>query len=180
MLKDQTDSRLMVVNLADSPVEAVDKMAENIADDEISPGKKITMHFSLGLKQVDPGQSSKLIDSNFDKAPVNFTFGDGNLLPGFENALLGFKAGFKRTLYISCDNAFGRVNEDNIQGYPRYQFPADLVLEEGLMVNFSDAAGNDQAGVVKDFNSAKVTIDFNHPLAGEEIEFKVEIIAVEV
>lgn len=147
--------------------------------DEVSPGKKVTLHFSLELVSAGNDESGRLIDSNFDKAPVSFTMGDGSLLPGFENSILGFKAGDEQSLNISSENAFGDHNEDNVQIYPCYQFPADLVIEKGLMISFSDAAGNEQAGVINDFDSEKVTIDFNHPLAGEEIIFSVKIISVD-
>ncbi len=143
--------------------------ARNYADDEIGPGKVVTLHFALLLENSDP------VDSNFDKEPVSFTVGDGNLLPGFEQALMGLKAGDENEVLIAADAAFGIVNEDNIQRFPRYQFPPDLILAKGLVINFADSAGNKQAGVVKQFDSALVEVDFNHPLAGRSIRFKFHI-----
>jgi FKBP-type peptidyl-prolyl cis-trans isomerase SlpA len=144
------------------------------ASDEIGPGKVVTMHFALLLEDGD------LIDSNFDKDPVSFTVGDGNLLAGFEQVLMGLKAGDENEVLITSELAFGAVNEDNIQRFPRYQFPPDLVLANGLVINFADSAGNNQAGVVKQFDSAWVEVDFNHPLAGRSIRFKFHVHDVQI
>ena len=76
---------------------------------------------------------------------------------------------------IPARNAFGERNSDNIQRYPRYQFPADLLMEKGLMINFADAAGNEQAGIIHGFDADNVDVDFNHPLAGRDILFRVAI-----
>jgi FKBP-type peptidyl-prolyl cis-trans isomerase SlpA len=121
-----------------------------------------------------------IIDSNFDKDPVSFKFGDGNLLATFENIMLGLKVGDKKTFTVAAEQAFGLRNEDNIHLYPRYQFPADLVMEKGLMINFSDVGGNEQAGVITEFNADEVKVDFNHPLADLDILFTVNIMAIEL
>jgi FKBP-type peptidyl-prolyl cis-trans isomerase SlpA len=81
---------------------------------------------------------------------------------------------------ITPDVAFGAVNEDNIQRFPRYQFPPDLVLATGLVINFADSADTSQAGVVKQFDSTWVEVDFNHPLAGRSIRFKFHIHDVQI
>jgi FKBP-type peptidyl-prolyl cis-trans isomerase SlpA len=144
-----------------------------LADGIIGPGRRVTLHFSLGL------ENGAGIDSNFAGAPVSFTMGDGNLLPGFENALCGLAAGARRQFMLPPEQAFGLVNEDNIQRFPRYRFPPDLELDEGLMVDFADAAGNTQAGIVRAFDAKLVEVDFNHPLAGHSIRFTVHVHQVE-
>jgi FKBP-type peptidyl-prolyl cis-trans isomerase SlpA len=165
------DSRIEVHNVEfDIPIaEPVDRYSA----DEVGPGKVVTLHFALMLENGEP------IDSNFGKSPVSFTVGDGSLLPGFEKALLGQKAGATNEILILPDAAFGQINEDNIQRFPTYQFPPDLGLEAGLVINFADSAGNNQAGVVKQFDIAWVEVDFNHPLAGRSIKFRFHIHAVQ-
>jgi FKBP-type peptidyl-prolyl cis-trans isomerase SlpA len=160
---------LELINLLDS--EQADSSADKYAADEIGPGKQITMHFSLALQS----KPQELIDDNFSLQPVSFSIGDGNLLPGFEEALFGLRSGDERKLIIAASEAFGERNEDNIQRFPRFYFPADLVLEKGLMINFSDAAGNEQTGVIQDYSADEVSVDFNHPLAGHNIIFRVAI-----
>ncbi|MDD0844517.1 FKBP-type peptidyl-prolyl cis-trans isomerase [Pseudomonas sp. Gutcm_11s] len=137
----------------------------------IGPDKEVTLHFALKLENGD------VVDSTFDKQPATFKVGDGNLLPGFEVALYGFKAGDKRSLQIEPENAFGQPNPQNVQVMPRSQFQ-DMELSEGLLIIFNDAANTELPGVVKTFDESQVTIDFNHPLAGKTLSFDVEIIEV--
>ena len=142
-----------------------------MAEQRIGPDKEVTLHFALKLANGD------VVDSTFDKQPATFKVGDGNLLPGFEVALYGFKAGDKRSLQIEPESAFGQPNPQNVQVMPRSQF-ADMELSEGLLVIFNDAANAELPGVVKSFDDSQVTVDFNHPLAGKTLSFDVEIIEV--
>ncbi|UUY10138.1 FKBP-type peptidyl-prolyl cis-trans isomerase [Pseudomonas sp. J452] len=142
-----------------------------MTEQRIGPDKEVTLHFALKLANGD------VVDSTFDKSPATFKVGDGNLLPGFEAALFGFKAGDKRSLQIEPEKAFGQPNPQNVQVMPRSQF-ADMELSEGLLVIFNDAANAELPGVVKAFDDSQVTIDFNHPLSGKTLSFDVEIIEV--
>ena len=139
-----------------------------LAEQRIGQNTEVTLHFALRLENGDT------VDSTFDKDPATFKVGDGNLLPGFEAAIFGFKAGDKRTLHILPENAFGQPNPQNVQIIARSQFK-DMELSEGLLVIFNDAANTELPGVVKAFDDDQVTIDFNHPLAGKTLTFEVEI-----
>lgn len=147
---------------------------ENFAADQVGPGKTISLHFALTL------QNGELIDSCFDKAPASFMVGDGNMLPGFEQALFGLRAGEKISCELPPEQAFGVFNEANVQRFPLFRFPAELPLSQGLMIDFKDSAGNAQVGVVLSFDSKHVEIDFNHPLADRCIGFRAEILTVEI
>jgi len=142
-----------------------------MTDVRIGPDRQVTLHFALKL------EGGEVVDSTFDKQPATFKVGDGNLLPGFEQAIYGLKAGDKRSLPISPEQGFGQGNPQNIQVMPRSQFQ-DMELSEGLLVIFNDAANAELPGVVKTFDDSQVTIDFNHPLAGKALSFDVEIIEV--
>ncbi|AMA47224.1 FKBP-type peptidyl-prolyl cis-trans isomerase [Pseudomonas monteilii] len=142
-----------------------------MTETRIGQNTEVTLHFALHLENGDT------VDSTFDKAPATFTVGDGNLLPGFEAALFGFKAGDRRSLSIAPESAFGQPNPQNVQVMPRSQF-TDMELSEGLLVIFNDAANTELPGVVKQFDDDQVTIDFNHPLAGKTLNFEVEILEV--
>lgn len=139
----------------------------------IGEGTQVTLHFSLTLK------NGHVVDSNFDKEPAQLVIGDGNLLDGFEKTILGLSAGMREIFVISPENGFGQSNESNIQTFKRDQFDEGLELEEGLMLSFADAQNAELPGVVLRFDDKIVTVDFNHPLAGKEIDFEVEILAVE-
>jgi FKBP-type peptidyl-prolyl cis-trans isomerase SlpA len=143
----------------------------------IAEGAKVTLHFALSL----PDGSE--IDSNYGKPPATFKVGDGNLMPGFETALIGAVAGDSISVLLPAEQAFGAVNPDNVQSFPRQRFAALLAnttdpMEQGTVLSFADAGGNEIPGVITQIGELYVIIDFNHPLAGREIRFKADIIAV--
>ena len=135
----------------------------------INDKSSVTLNFQL---QLPDGQ---IIDSNFDKAPATFKIGDGNLMPGFESALMGLTAGDEKTTIIESENAFGKPNPQNIQNIKREDFAKDIELQQGLIISFADANNSELPGVIKSWDEKWVEVDFNHPLAGKEITFKVKI-----
>lgn len=145
-------------------------MTENLA---IGQGTLVTLHFSLAL------ESGEEIDSNFESNAPSFTFGDGSLMPGFEEALVGLKAGDQDQFIIPPEKGFGQPNENNVQQVSRSSFDSGIELAEGLVVSFADPAGGELPGVVKNFDDQTVEVDFNHPLSGKSIVFKVEIVDVQ-
>lgn len=136
----------------------------------IDQGTKVTMSFSLAL------ENGEIIDSNFDTQPATFILGDGNLLPGFEIPLKGLKAGDQGEFVISPENAFGQRNPENMQQLARDNFDQEL-LNIGDVFSFQNGEG-ELPGVVIEVGDDSVKVDFNHPLAGRNIIFKVNIIEV--
>ena len=136
----------------------------------IGPGRKVTMHFAIKL------EDGQIIDSNFDKAPVEFEVGDGNIPDGFESALTGLKVGDHVELTIAPERGFGQHNPSNIQRMKRSDFK-DMDLEPGLVVSFQEPGG-EIPGVVVEFDDANVSVDFNHPLAGKTLIFEVKVLQV--
>jgi FKBP-type peptidyl-prolyl cis-trans isomerase SlpA len=137
------------------------------------PDMRITLHFSIRFMDGTP------VDSTAGKPPASFVWGDGSLLPGFERALSGLKAGDKRSVFIDAKSGFGERNEDNIQHFPRHTFADDMELAPGVVVSFADAARAELPGVIQSVDNEWVTVDFNHPLAGRDLTFEVEIVSVE-
>lgn len=139
---------------------------------QISKGNQVTLHFALKLND------GQVVDSTFDKEPATLVIGDGNLPEGFENLLLNLETGAKQSFTIPPEEAFAQKNPNNIQQMKRSEFGPDMELEVGLMVSFADANGAELPGVIKEIEDNLVIVDFNHPLAGEELTFDVEIINV--
>ncbi|EAW30991.1 probable peptidyl-prolyl cis-trans isomerase, FkbP-type [marine gamma proteobacterium HTCC2143] len=138
----------------------------------IAGDTKVTLHFSLKF------EDGSVVDSTFDKEPATFTIGDGSLLDGFERKLFGLKAGEKDSFIVSPEDGFGQSNPNNVQRFSRGDFSADLELAEGLVISFADASQSELPGVVQSVDGDRVMVDFNHPLAGRNILFDVEIINV--
>lgn len=136
----------------------------------IGPEREVTLHFEIRLKSGD------VVDSNFDAQPATFTVGDGNMLAGFEAAMFGLVEGDRKTLSILPENGFGMPNPSNVQRIERSSF-TDMELEPGLVISFQDPTG-ELPGVIKSFNDTHVEVDFNHPLAGQELDFEVQILKV--
>tara|TARA_R110001583_G_scaffold103702_1_gene250992 strand:- start:983 stop:1438 length:456 start_codon:yes stop_codon:yes gene_type:complete len=143
-----------------------------MTDMKIAPGTEITLHFALSIVGGDD------VDSTFGAKPATFNYGDGSLLPGVEAKLLGLCAGASETFTLAPEDAFGQRNPANIQRFPRSQFAADMALEKGLVISFADAARAELPGVVSEVNDESVMVDFNHPLAGLNLTFRVEILKV--
>jgi FKBP-type peptidyl-prolyl cis-trans isomerase SlpA len=131
------------------------------------------MHFSLAL--VDGTEAA----STFGDEPTTLVMGEGSLSEGLELALYGLVAGDEQTLTLEPDQAFGPRDENKIHPMPRTNFSPDMELEEGLIIGFTTPDGHELAGIVLEIMEDEVVIDFNHPLAGNEVVFRVEILAVE-
>ena len=139
----------------------------------IKPGSRVTLHFSLLLA------SGEEVDSTRDGDPANFEVGDGNLLPGFEEVLIGKQAGFGGQIEIPAEHAFGEHNPGNVQLIDRARFTGLAEpLEPGLMISFQ-APDGELPGVVQAVYEQTIKVDFNHPLSGKDITFDVAIIEVD-
>ena len=124
----------------------------------VGPGKRVSLHFSVALS------SGEQLDSTHERSE-----------PAFEAAIEGMKAGEQGRFVIA--NGFGEWNEDSVQHFPRHQFGEQL-LEPGMVMHFADASGAELPGIIKDLPEGIVVVDFNHPLAGRELVFSVDILRV--
>ena len=139
----------------------------------IGPGCRVTMHFTITL------EDGTVADTSREGEPLTFTMGDGSLIEGLELALYGLKAGDRQVVTMDPREAFGFPDPDNVHHLPRGEFPADMPPEEGQIVSFSTPSGEEIPGAIVEVGEDEVTVDFNHPLAGHEIVFDTEIIAIQ-
>ncbi|KZY74555.1 peptidylprolyl isomerase [Oleiphilus sp. HI0071] len=140
---------------------------------KVAEDTRVTLHFSLSL------QDGSVVDSNFEGAPASFEYGDGQLPDGFLACLDGLSAGEEGAWLVTPEKAFGMPNPNNVQTFKRSDFASDMQLEKGLVISFADASQSELPGVVKQFDDEEVVIDFNHPLAGETLTFKVKVVAID-
>lgn len=144
------------------------------APQSITAGSLVSLHFSLALV------TGELIDGNFEQSPASFRLGDGSMLPGFEEKLLGLCKGDEIETTLEAEQAFGEINPANKHRFPIAKFrnllEDDMIpTEVGAVVSFKDAGGFDLPGVIEKLTESMVVVDFNHPLAGKEIIFKARI-----
>jgi FKBP-type peptidyl-prolyl cis-trans isomerase SlpA len=130
------------------------------------------MHYSIALTD------GNMIESSFDGEPVQITMGGGDLSEGMELALFGLKEGDEQTLTLTPEQAFGIRDDSNINTMPLADFPEGLKPEVGMSYVFETPRGEDIPGTILAIDSDQATVDFNHPLAGQDIVFTVEILGV--
>jgi FKBP-type peptidyl-prolyl cis-trans isomerase SlpA len=104
--------------------------------------------------------------------------GDGSLTPNFEACLLGLKKGDKKAFTLEANDAFGEPNPNNMHYMDRSRFGSDLSIEEGMILAFAQPDGSEIPGIIRSVAGDSVTVDFNHPLAGQTVVFDVEIVDV--
>lgn len=143
-------------------------------DARIEAGAQVALHFSVRLEN-----GVEIDNTRSHSEPVTLTLGDGNLLPGFEKALLGLRAGDRRSVHLPPEDAFGVWNPDNVQTFSRLQFArSGTEPEAGIVMEFNDKTGSSLPGVISRVSDDQVEVDFNHPLAGKNIVFEVDIVRV--
>jgi FKBP-type peptidyl-prolyl cis-trans isomerase SlpA len=140
--------------------------------EEINMHSLILMHYSIALT------NDSIIESSFDEDPVEITMGHGDISEGMELALYGLKEGDSQTLTLTPDQGFGARDEDNIHDMPLSDFPEELPPEVGFSYSFESPEGEEIPGTVIELGDDTAKVDFNHPLAGQEIVFTVDILGV--
>jgi FKBP-type peptidyl-prolyl cis-trans isomerase SlpA len=130
------------------------------------------MHFAFSLTDGTVAYSS------FDEEPLEFTWGDGTLRPGLELAVLGLRTGDDQTLTLLAEQAYGPYDEALVQDMPLSEFPDQIAPEPGQIIGFQTEGGEETAGTVLAVDATAARVDFNHPLAGREVVFRVRILSV--
>ena len=130
------------------------------------------MHFSLALEDGTQAVST------FDEEPLDFQMGDGTLQPGLELGLFGLRPGDTQTLTLTPDQAYGWHDDKLIQTMPLADFAGKIDPEPGQLVAFSTPEGDEAPGIVLAVEGDQVKVDFNHPLAGHNVVYRVEILTV--
>ena len=139
---------------------------------EIGVGSRVTMHFSITL------EDGTVAEESFSGEPLQFIMGDGTLNEGLELGLYGMKAGEEETLTMSPEQTFGFHDPENIHEMARSEFDGEIQLEPGMIIGFTTPAGDELPGIIKSAEDEKVTVDFNHPLAGHELLYRIKILEV--
>lgn len=142
------------------------------SETEIVGNSKVTLHFSLSLTD------GTMAISTFEEEPMTLTMGDGNFMPGMEMALYGLKADAEQILTLTPEQAYGYPDPELIHDLPLSDFSEDSPPEAGQVLAFSLPNGEETPGLITEVTTNKVKVDFNHPLSGHDVVFKVKIISV--
>jgi peptidylprolyl isomerase len=135
-------------------------------------GDKVQVHYTGTLPD------GTQFDSSVGGEPLEFTIGAGQLIPGFEQAVTEMAVGESRTVTIPADDAYGPRYDELLQEVPRELIPETIELSEGLALQGQAPDGHPMRYTVVAFTEEKVTLDGNHPLAGEDLVFELELLAI--
>lgn len=119
-----------------------------------------------------------VFDSSAGRDPLEFRIGDGVVIPGFEQGVLGMQVGEKKIVHIPAASAYGARREELCAVLKREQFPADIIPEIGLQLTVPQPDGGVALITITDMTPETVTIDANHHLAGKDLTFEIELVAI--
>jgi FKBP-type peptidyl-prolyl cis-trans isomerase SlpA len=139
----------------------------------IQPGSRVTLHYTLSLAD------DTVVDSTREAEPITFQIGSGALIEILERHLVGLRTGEQRRFEISAAESQQPASPEAIQVMARSDFPADLAIETGQVLGFVMPSGEEVPGLIVSISDTEVVVDFSHPLAGRDLIFDVEILAVE-
>jgi peptidylprolyl isomerase len=119
-----------------------------------------------------------VFDSSENRDPLEFTIGDGNLIPGFEQAVRGMSPGESKTVRIPADEAYGPHHKEMTLVVDRGEFPPEMDPQVGEQLQVRQPSGQTMVVTVSEVSDAKVTLDANHPLAGKDLTFEIQLTEV--
>jgi len=139
---------------------------------QIKQGDTVRVHYT---GKLDDGT---VFDSSVGNDPLEFTVGSGQLIPGFEKAVTGMSAGDKTVAQIPSDEAYGPHSPEGVIQVPRSNIPADIQLSIGQQLQMQTHDGRPVPVVVVAIEDASITVDANHPLAGKDLTFEIEVVSI--
>lgn len=143
-------------------------------------GDTVANDMVVGLEYVLRLDSGQEIDRSEAGDPLEYLHGHANIIPGLESELGGLEVGDAKDVTVGPADAYGEYDPDIVEEYPRSNFPPDLSLVEGSMLEIrsSDDESQSAVAVVKAVSDSAVTLDYNHPLAGETLNFSVKVVSL--
>ncbi len=140
---------------------------------EVKSGDTVAIHYTGTLLD------GTTFDSSDGREPLEFEVGSGHIISGLDVALPGMTLGEKKIVKIACADAYGPLNPEMRQAIPREGIPEDIALEVGIQLQMQTPDGQAMPVMVVDLDDATVTLDANHPLAGKDLQFDIELIKID-
>lgn len=139
----------------------------------IGAASTVVFHFDIKLSDGSAAESTRVHNK-----PAKLQLGSGAVTAAFEAELTGLKAGDQKTFTLAPQDAYGMPNPDNIYYLDRSKFSLDAPAQAGMIIGFAMPDGSEMPGLIREVVGDSVTVDFNHPLAGQTLTFNVEIVEV--
>jgi len=135
-------------------------------------GDTVRIHYSGFL------MDGTIFDSSLEGEPFEFTLGDGSVIPGFDAGLLGMTEGDEKTLAIPPESAYGARDEGLVAEIERTQIPPEIDPQVGAILQITSEQGDASNVIITKVSDTSITLDGNHPLAGQELIFEVKLLEV--
>lgn len=139
---------------------------------QVKSGDKIRIHYHGTLSD------KSVFDSSLQREPLEFEVGSGMVIPGFDNGVMNMAIGEKKTIFIPFMEAYGASMPEMIMDFPRNQFPSDMTPEIGMQLQMSNQEGQQFPVVIIAVSDEFVKLDGNHPLAGKDLTFDLELVEI--
>ena len=139
---------------------------------EAKKGDTVAVHYTGTLGD------GTVFDSSRERDPLEFTLGSGQVIPGFDTAVEGLAEGESVKTTIACDQAYGKRNDQLVIETPRQHIPAEVQLEVGRRLQARSSEGQVTGVTVTKVTDETVTLDANHPLAGQDLTFEIELVEI--
>ncbi|RBW53062.1 peptidylprolyl isomerase [Ruegeria sp. A3M17] len=139
---------------------------------EIKQGDTVRIHYTGTLLD------GNVFDSSEGRDPLEFVVGTGQIIPGLDSAMPGLNIGDKKRVEIACVDAYGPINPSARQQIPREGIPDDIPLNPGTQLQMQTPDGQAVPVTVVEADEATVTLDANHPLAGQDLIFDIEVVSI--
>ncbi|MEM8809647.1 MAG: peptidylprolyl isomerase [Cyanobacteria bacterium P01_G01_bin.38] len=136
-------------------------------------GDTVLIHYT---GKLDDGS---VFDSSIERDPLEFSIGAGRVIPGFESAVLGMAPGESKVETIPSEQAYGPRREEMVVEVNRAQIPEEIPLGVGVQLQMQGPQGQQVPVMVTEVSDAKVTLDANHPLAGENLTFEIQLVEIQ-
>ncbi len=137
---------------------------------QVKDGDTVKVHYHGKLR------SGETFDSSEGREPLEFTVGSGQVIKGFDDGVRGMNVGDKKTVEIASGDAYGAKEDDRVIEFPKTQFPPDMKPEVGMQLMMNDGQGQQLPVVITEVKEDTVTLDANHPLAGQDLIFDIELV----
>lgn len=139
---------------------------------QVKTGDTVRIHYTGTLLD------GSTFDSSEGRDPLEFEVGSGQIIPGLDVALPGMSAGEKKTVNVPCVEAYGPIQPGMRQSVPRSNIPAEIPLELGMQLQMQSSEGQVLPVTVVEISEEEVTLDANHPLAGQDLTFAIELVSI--
>ncbi len=139
---------------------------------QVKAGDTVKVHYHGKLTD------GTTFDSSEGREPLQFVVGQGQVIKGFDDALIGMTVGDKKTVDIPVEEAYGPANPENMLEFPKSDFPEGSEPEVGMQMHLSDNQGNVFPVIIAEVKAESVILDANHVLAGKDLVFDIELVEI--